>query len=276
MTQTNEKLFKMQYSHQTSHPGYDYLWSNSDTLLHKHTDFYEITLVTNGTIQHNCDGYIHEISEGYLLLFNLNSTHQFIVPPSQSVHFTILFEPSYFQVLMQNFSFENRLLDEKGCIYMKLDDDSYTYLKKLANLLTNKKDEANNIKLFTHNVLFLLSQNNTNEHAVSDSVVNDIIENIRNYTYLTTPVHEIYKHYSYSTTTIIRKFKKQTGTTINNFQTQVRLEFAARLLKENIHSVEEISYNLGFLSTSHFYELFKKHYGMTPNAYKKAFGFRTK
>lgn len=101
--------------------------------------------------------------------------------------------------------------------------------------------------------------------------INDIVEKICNYTYLTLSVQEIYDLYPYSIPTIIKKFKERTGTTISRFQTKVRLEYAARLLRETNRTIEQIVLDIGLLSTGHFYNMFKESYGLSPDAYRKNF-----
>lgn len=269
--------FLLYFNDLTEHnQSYTYRWCCGDTLFHRHIDFYEISLVTSGTFKHYYNHEITDLEEGCLFIFDLNKKHRLSVPPQNAIHFTVIFEPTYFQLLMHQFSFDMKMIEDNGFLCVKLEDVNFQYMKALANSITNDKHEASNVKLFFHNALSLLTQTDSAKLSNSDDVVNDIIEKIRNYTYLTSPVQEIYAQYPYSVATIIKKFKEQTGTTINRFQTEIRLDFAARLLRETNQSIEQISVTLGFLSSSHFFEHFKRQYGMTPSTYRKNAGIQSK
>jgi len=64
-------------------------------------------------------------------------------------------------------------------------------------------------------------------------------------------------------------FKGLFGITIHSFIIQLRMEAAEKLLRTNC-SVIETSARTGYRSTSHFINVFKKHYGKTPKqAYKE-------
>lgn len=80
--------------------------------------------------------------------------------------------------------------------------------------------------------------------------------------------------------TVARHFKLSPGYVSHLFQTfsqanfsntllTLRLEHAAVLLKSSHFTVDEISFESGFNYTSYFIKRFKKHYGMTPHAYRK-------
>ena len=56
--------------------------------------------------------------------------------------------------------------------------------------------------------------------------------------------------------------------TIIRYQTNVRLDCAARHLRETNQTIEHIISQLDFQSVGHFYDIFKKRYGLTPNVYR--------
>lgn len=61
------------------------------------------------------------------------------------------------------------------------------------------------------------------------------------------------------------KFKKVMGMTPNDYLTSLKLNEAARLLK--LSSVTEVAYDLGYENISHFINLFRKKFGLTPKQY---------
>lgn len=64
-------------------------------------------------------------------------------------------------------------------------------------------------------------------------------------------------------------YKYQTGKTITEALTQLRLRQAARLLAYTSRTMAEISIDVGFESAYYFSRIFKKIYGISPLAYRK-------
>lgn len=64
-------------------------------------------------------------------------------------------------------------------------------------------------------------------------------------------------------------FKETTGWGFGDYLRDVRLDRAARLLRETRESVAEIAYQTGFSDQSHLQRLFKAKHGLSPLAYRK-------
>jgi AraC-like DNA-binding protein len=62
-------------------------------------------------------------------------------------------------------------------------------------------------------------------------------------------------------------FHRQTGVTIHNYLTSVRMEQAARLLRGS-EKVEAVMLLVGYRSKKNFYKQFQSSFGMTPGCYK--------
>jgi len=66
----------------------------------------------------------------------------------------------------------------------------------------------------------------------------------------------------------LRKLFKQTfGKGVFGFYQAVRMQEAARLLKEQQLTVSEVGYQLGFTNLSHFSRVFEQHIGLKPKKY---------
>ena len=59
-------------------------------------------------------------------------------------------------------------------------------------------------------------------------------------------------------------FKRCFGVTVNDYVVEKRLEAAIRLLKTGKHTVQEVTWMVGYSHTGYFIELFRKHYGISP------------
>ncbi|WP_348800102.1 hybrid sensor histidine kinase/response regulator transcription factor [Flavobacterium adhaerens] len=68
---------------------------------------------------------------------------------------------------------------------------------------------------------------------------------------------------------LYRKIKTLTGVSVNEFIRNVRLEKAKQLIELGSHNINEISYKVGFSSSSYFTKCFKAKYGHLPTEDEK-------
>ncbi len=64
-----------------------------------------------------------------------------------------------------------------------------------------------------------------------------------------------------------RKMKEMTGLSTSEFIRNIRLEQAARLLREQKINVTQVAYTVGFSNLAHFSTIFRKHFGVSPSEY---------
>jgi len=81
-------------------------------------------------------------------------------------------------------------------------------------------------------------------------------------------VRELSSLLGLSASQTLRKVKAATGKSVNQYIRELRLEKAAKLLKKTDLSIAEVSYKVGFGSSSYFNTVFNKYYGITPGEYK--------
>lgn len=77
-------------------------------------------------------------------------------------------------------------------------------------------------------------------------------------------VSELANRIAMSRSNLLRKVKSSTSLSVSQFISQVRLQRAMELLKDNSLSVSEISYQVGFSSPSYFIKCFRDYYGYPP------------
>lgn len=64
-----------------------------------------------------------------------------------------------------------------------------------------------------------------------------------------------------------RKMKELTGIPVSEFIRNIRLEQAARLLKEQKLNITQVAYTVGFSSHGYFSTVFRKHFGVSPREF---------
>ena len=94
-------------------------------------------------------------------------------------------------------------------------------------------------------------------------VVNENIDNTE------LNVEMIADNVGFSRVHVHRKLKELTNMSARDFIKNIRLNQAAKLLKESNVNVSEVAYATGFLTLSHFSTSFKERYGITPSEYAK-------
>lgn len=70
-----------------------------------------------------------------------------------------------------------------------------------------------------------------------------------------------------SRTQLHRKLKEMTGVPTSEFLRNIRLNEAARLIRERKINITQVSYMVGFANNSHFSTAFKKYFGISPSEY---------
>lgn len=161
--------------------------------------------------------------------------------------------------LLQLYFYENNwdfdaLFDEPKLIWNKL----------------NNFDSIVNVKQWLKNIL-LLCDSFINEQASNSSnsivirikdFINNNYDKINN---IDSIVSELYISAGYAKTL----FKKNTGQSILDYLTEVRIKKAKQLLKDPFTKVYEVSEMVGYKSKTHFSNVFKKETGMNPKDFQK-------
>lgn len=82
---------------------------------------------------------------------------------------------------------------------------------------------------------------------------------------------KISKNTYLSSAYICKIFKEQTGTTINKYIAEYRLNKAKELLKEQNITINDIAAKVGYGDGNYFTKIFKKETGLTPSEYRKKY-----
>ncbi|MDH7464354.1 AraC family transcriptional regulator [Chitinophagaceae bacterium 26-R-25] len=77
---------------------------------------------------------------------------------------------------------------------------------------------------------------------------------------------DLAKNAAMSKTKLKTKFKEIVGTTAYQYYLDVKMEKAKTILEDSPIPISDLAYELGFKSTSHFSQAFKKHYGVSPKS----------
>ena len=94
-----------------------------------------------------------------------------------------------------------------------------------------------------------------------DQAESIILENVANEQF---GVSDLAESMNTSRSSLLRKIKKQTKLSASQFIRQVRLEKGMEILRQTSSTVSEVSFKVGFSSTSYFIKCFREYYGYPP------------
>lgn len=103
-----------------------------------------------------------------------------------------------------------------------------------------------------------------NDEALMDRIMKVINKNMGNSDF---NVDMLSEEVGISRAQLHRKMKELTGIPASEFLRNIRLEQAARLLRERRINVTQVAYAVGFSNLAHFSTVFRKHFGMSPTEY---------
>lgn len=109
----------------------------------------------------------------------------------------------------------------------------------------------------------------SNENKLSKPIAKSIEFIYKKYGNAELSINDISEHVGLSTGHLCVLFKKETGKTLNNYLSEVRIDEAKRLLKHKQLKVYEIAATTGFQSSQYFSQVFHKFVGMYPNEYQR-------
>ena len=149
------------------------------------------------------------------------------------------------------------------------------YLKKEHNLsITLNVDENDMISKEQISELLaplcdMLDITYEKENDGSSEIIKEVKKHIKEHRSFNITSEDICKALSCSRSHISHQFKNQTGMSIREYITILRLNDAKHLLRYSDLSITEIAFTVGFGSSNYFTNVFKSDTGMSPGTYRK-------
>ena len=162
-------------------------------------------------------------------------------------------------------------IQDKLSVYppQELLDHFLRFGEKHWNLDTAESMTQTSIQAFKSMVPLLLTKSFQAEVVAAQSdvmiaVSTYILDNLHN----KISIAEIAEAFNMSQRSLFRQFKDELQLTIFQFIKQHRLLRALQLLENKDLQISQIVYQIGYDSTSNFSNLFKEHFGLSPQQYR--------
>ena len=104
----------------------------------------------------------------------------------------------------------------------------------------------------------------SNDEALMERIMNSLNKNMGTADF---SVDQLAKDVGISRAQLHRKMKEITGLSTGKFIRNIRMEQAAKLIKQGHVNIAQVAYSVGFNEQAHFSTVFKTYYGMTPTEY---------
>ena len=240
-----------------------------DFRLHTH-DFYEIEIIISGKAEHKINDYTYEIAGGDIYMLSPSDFHSIkIIEPLEYINIMFTEHSVSYSLLYE-------LISSKKTACYRLDNDEYKKLMPVFMLIADEfASEARHSRKFTQNLcecimitllrhLKITADYDKSKKSVYSTVLY-INRNFRSEINLDMLADEAGMSRNYYSS----QFNKVFGVSISDYITDIRLEYAKKLICNANTSITAACFNAGFGSFSTFSREFKKKYGVSPSEYSK-------
>ncbi len=239
--------------------------------IHWH-DFYEIHLITNGSITEYINGQKIEMDAGYLYFLKPYDIHEYYGEEPSTLY------KIQFMLDILDSNIQKKFMSHNYKLIMKLQNHELDSFLPLFSMIVKeyKANKSSSFQIIKHlmNCLALealrLHQNQNQNHgtANSDSMVMALDYIHKNYTRNIT-MQQVADFVGLTPNYFCSKFHKEIGQSFKHYLKMLQLNHAATLLRVSDTSVSNICSECGISSLANFMQSFKEYYGMTPSQYRK-------
>mgnify|MGYP002516406293 CR=1 FL=1 len=250
-------------------------------LYHYH-DYYELIYCISGEFKVQTYAESYKLSTGDLIFINTNMPHgiDFITPDSEQYYIkfsqSVLFPYGDTSVYRAHFlallaTFKN--LEYVSASQIEGTDVGAVFKKTVDNYKSEEYGyefimRAGVLEIMTYVFRSCRSDNNSTAVVTDADFPTKEVEKYINDNFQTVTLTEIAKHFSFSYSYFSKKFLTAFGIPFKNYLTKIRVNESMKLLSDSKLSIAEIAVTVGFSSSSHFIESFRKQKAMTPAKFR--------
>lgn len=251
--------------------------------IHTH-DFIEIVYVLSGAMTHTLNGHSYDVKHGDILFMNYGCTHSFSLAPSCKF-VNILFSP---EVISEEFvtpsnafsllsltAFDEMRSGENfgrltffGTERKEIEDIIFAMLKEYEQKQNSWETVLGNY-LNTLLVKMLRKAELGMPRAQIKNVWRELSEYIDNNLEGDLTLSALAKKCFYNPSYFSRIFKEKFGSSLTEYITRKRLDYAIELLSNTQLPLDEISSRAGFSDRNSFYYAFSRYLNSTPTDFRK-------
>ena len=243
---------------------------------HGHADYWEFTIVTDGTIANHVNGTVEICEKNTAFFSTTHDTHLLKKKSPQVRYINLIVRENTLHTLANGISpwlFGRLMISGKKSLALPpnvIAEIENTIHR--VNLLNNSEYDKYNDLLCSATLLILqrLFENLIEgDHTVLANWQNKLNALMKSKDFLTYNVDTLCRELGYSRMQLSRLFKKNYGVSPHKYLIDYKLLYAANLLHSTDLKVIEIASVVGYAKLSQFNVNFKQKYGVTPSKYRK-------
>jgi AraC-like DNA-binding protein/mannose-6-phosphate isomerase-like protein (cupin superfamily) len=243
--------------------------------MHSHDDFVEIIFVCKGRGTVTFHGEKIDAEMGDILVYNQDVLHEECSDPDLPLSLiNISLHGQFVEELPKNHILPDGMrpvlkTEELFSLFYAL----FSFVRDIYSRNTQGAKElcTNSVNLVLSLIQELVRRNlerNISEET-TPSVTQDIMEYISKNYFRNIRLKDLEEQFHFSQYYLARKFKEETGYTINEYITNRRIGEAGKLLIYTDLPVAVIAHRVGYENPSHFSAAFKKNMGISPGKMKE-------
>ena len=247
-------------------------------LLHGHTDYWEFTLVTKGSIKNVCNNEIFVCTQGALFYSTTKDVHKLISHEKcdQIQYCNIIVREKRLKEILNTFGpdFYETLLNGKKLF--RLSEFRIIEIDRIMHMI-NALDTSDTDKYENYlcSALFLILQFlhfvNIDNTESQNPWINLLNKKMNNSDFLKYNVDRLCNELNCSRMHLNRFMKQYYNMTPHQFLLNYKLSYAYNLLLISDLSMKDIIQTIGYDSFSSFTKNFKDKYGYTPHVFKQTY-----
>lgn len=259
-----------------------------DVFEHRH-EYIEMIYVHSGTLAQMINGKVMTMKQGEICILDTGARHSSKALDKDSIVINVILTPSFFDGVfmsllsdnnfMSNFIVNNIYSTQKLNNYVLFQTSENQAIQDIMlNLLWEYHRPEMGSSAAINGYFLLLFTELSRSYEISHSQVKieesnskikkEIIQHLRK-EYKEATLSSVAGAFHFHPSYLSNLIKKEFGKNFKTLLTEIRLKQACNLLENSEKTIEEIVFEVGYTNASHFYRLFKKHYGSTPYEYRK-------
>lgn len=242
--------------------------------FHTH-EFYEIFLTISGTIFHCVNGQLQTLKPGCLVFMRPNDAHCYIYSGEEDYNFINLavsceLIEKMIEYMDNTFDF-TQLLHSELPIVTRLSREETMKLQNKLNVFN--LIDGNDISALKMKIKVILPEIFC-DHFIGQKPerkdelpiwLSEACEKMKRPENFAVGIKRMVELSGKSQEHLSRMMKKHLNMTISQYINEIRINYAANLIKNTNLKITDICYESGFGNISRFYVLFNEMYGMSPN-----------
>lgn len=262
----------------------NYISENIDSSVsetHFHSG-YELIYVTDGDIQMEIDGFLHNITAPSIVVLNPFEWHKIITASRSYKRYTLVLDAEKAERDIPPYLISMIKCRPNGLGHIVcLNENDALYGKNIFSLLQDSclSDYAYRQRLISNEIcslLILMYRNSKTKYDSHHLQMMQVQKYFDENFYEIDSVHVVAQHFHISDSHLSRSFKAYSGYSPVAYLINTRLYNAQMLLENTNDSLPQICDKTGFHDVNNFIRQFKAKYGITPLSFRKKYSNKHK